>query len=202
LIILPIYAIAVWTAIAVFRRRWEGVAITLLSVLPVWWLTHLCVQHIPLKPGEPRPTWLYIIAMGYAALILVIGLVIVVQRRQARLSDCRGCGYDLAGAGGLSCPECGEAVRCTACHRSFDDPAALRCDACLTPAPRFPARETEAVGEAHLVAPFSRRLVRYLRERSGVGASASAGAEVGDGGGRGEAPGDQGQGPGDLRRAG
>ncbi len=197
MIILPVYAIAIWTVIAVFRRRWQAFVITGLSVLPVGWITHLCVQHIPLKPGEPRPTWLYMISLGYGALILVIGLVIAVQRRDVRVSDCRACGYDLSGSRKLSCPECGEAVVCVACHRAFEDDEALRCPACLTPAPVFPARDASDRRDDHRVEPFSRRLMRFARGR-GSALSLLAGAQAGDGGGGREPRGDEREAAGDL----
>lgn len=164
MILLPVYAILIWCVIAYFRRRWQAFAIVALSVFPVILITHLCIQYIPLRAGEPRPSWLYAISASYALLIFGIGLVIAVQHNARTANDCHACGYDLTGTAARACPECGTTVRCRKCHRDLHD-ADRRCPVCLTLVPTFqpvdretdlpkPAREQPSVLARH----YARRL--------------------------------------------
>lgn len=168
MILLPVYAVLIWVAIAFFRRRWQAFAILPLSIFPVLLLTHLCIEFIPLRAGEPRPSWLYAISGSYALLILIIGLVIAVQHNARTLRDCHACGYDLSGAASRVCPECGVASRCRKCHRALAQHD-RRCPVCRTPvlelAPR-PART--ALPEARREEPsvLARRFGARLRSLS------------------------------------
>jgi RNA polymerase subunit RPABC4/transcription elongation factor Spt4 len=138
-IVLPVYAVFIWIVIAAFRRRWQAFAILGVSAFPVLLLTHLCIQFIPLRAGEPRPSWLYAFSGAYAMLILIIGLVIAVQHSARTAQDCHACGYDLSGTDSRICPECGVAVRCRKCHRSLTQ-TDRRCPVCRTPVLEFASR--------------------------------------------------------------
>lgn len=129
MIVLPAYAVVIWIVIAMFRRRWQAFAILALSVIPVLLLTHLCVQYMPLRAGEPRPAWLYAISTMYGILIVLIGLVIAVQGSPRTARDCHACGYDLSGTTSRTCPECGSTLRCRKCHAQPgpDDPECPIC---------------------------------------------------------------------------
>ena len=151
-VILPLYAAAIWMIVAYFRRRWQAFVVIALSVLPVGSLTHLCLSYIPLKSGEPKPSWIYALSAAYAVLIVFVSLVIAVQRRRAAEHHCHACHYDLRGLTSARCPECGSKVR----------------------RPRAPAAAPDPVP---VVAPFARRaetrrLARRLASRgSAAGAS-------------------------------
>lgn len=133
MIVFPIYAIAIWLAIAALRRSWIGLAIALVSALPVLILSHLCIQYVPLRAGEPRPVWLYLVAGSYAIVVAGIGLGIALAGHGRQPTDCHHCGYDLRGVGARVCPECGTARRCHACHASIANATRSRCDRCRVP---------------------------------------------------------------------
>ena len=163
-ILLPVYAIFIWVVIASFRRRWQAFAILPLSIFPVLLITHVCIQFIPLRAGEPRPAWLYAISGAYALLIMLIGLVIAVQHSARTIRDCHACGYDLSGTASRVCPECGAATRCRKCHRVLTA-SDRRCPVCRTPALEFaprPARtnlpESPRENPSVLARRFSTRL--------------------------------------------
>ena len=169
MIVFPIYAIAIWLAIAALRRSWIGLAVALVSALPVLVLSHLCIQYIPLRAGEPRPVWLYLVAASYAVVVVGIGMGIALAGRGRLPTDCHECGYDLRGVEARICPECGTARRCQACHASIAHATRSRCDRCRvpftiappaptthTPAPALPRRATQR-------ASFRRALTRLSR---------------------------------------
>ncbi|MEO1129487.1 MAG: zinc ribbon domain-containing protein [Planctomycetota bacterium] len=155
MILLPLYAIAIWVALYLFRRRWQGYVILGLCILPVGTLTHFCIEYLPLPSHEPRPVWLYGISAAYAMLILIVGLVIVVQRGTPRHNDCHTCGYDLTGNAAGLCPECGTPVRCRGCHAELSSIDFKACHQCGEPFPLFPPKAVPVA--APVVRSFSPR---------------------------------------------
>lgn len=135
-ILFPIYAIAVWVFVAARRRSFLGIAIAAVSAFPVLVLSHICIQYIPLKPGEPRPEWLYLISGSYAVVVAVVGMSIALAGRGRLRTDCHHCGYDLRGVDAPLCPECGTARRCDACHAPLTLAARGRCARCYLPIPK------------------------------------------------------------------
>jgi len=132
-ILFPIYAISIWFSIAAMRRSWIGLAIAMVSAFPVLAMSYVCIQFIPLKPGEPRPEWLYFVSGAYAIVVAGIGLSIALSGRGRLPTDCHACGYDLRGVGTNICPECGTSRRCTACHAPLPCGPAGRCARCRLP---------------------------------------------------------------------
>jgi hypothetical protein len=134
-ILFPIYAASIWIAIGALRRSWMGLAIAACSAFPVLVLSHICIQYLPLPPGEPRPEWLYLISGAYAIVVAGVGLAIALSGRGRLASDCHHCGYDLRGVTTILCPECGTSKRCHACHASLALAVRGRCVRCKLPAP-------------------------------------------------------------------
>ncbi len=169
MIVFPIYAISIWLAIGALRRSWIGLALALVSAFPVLILSHLCIQYIPLKSGEPRPEWLYLVSASYAIVVAGVGLSIALAGRGRLPSDCHDCGYDLRGVDALLCPECGTSRRCHACHAPIASAVRGRCDRChtaftLAPAPPAPHTPDPVVARRAVPrASFRRSLTRLTR---------------------------------------
>lgn len=108
MIFLVLYVAAVWVAAHAFRRRWQGFAIPLVSVVPVFaalaWLPDLL--SISVSVGSPAMAAL---PASYAALVAGGGLLIAAQARRPRVG-CGSCGYDLVGNTSGVCPECGAPI--------------------------------------------------------------------------------------------
>lgn len=138
MILFPVYAISVWVAIGALRRSWLGLAVASLSFIPVLVLSYLCIQFIPLKPGEPRPEWLYIITGAYAVVVTGVGLAIALAGHGPRPSDCHQCRYDMRGVQSVHCPECGASRRCDACHAPLALAERGRCIRCHLPVTQLP----------------------------------------------------------------
>ncbi len=117
MILLAVYAIAVWAGIAWWRRRWPGAVLLFGSQAPIWVFT-VVAGFITAEPGAAEQFGLvgtlagygrviYLVSGFYAALIFGIGLMIFVQPRRLLGHQCPGCGYDLRGNLTGVCPECG-----------------------------------------------------------------------------------------------
>lgn len=163
MIVLPLYAVLVWSAMYFFRRRLIGYAVWCLSWLPVFAATYLCIQHMPLPDHEPRPVWLYGIAASYGVLIMLVGGIIVIQRDRHD-HHCHHCGYDLAGNRLGLCPECGTPMRCHACHAlqtREDHDACHVCGTAYFELPESPSRVTQP--EIPAPRPSRERIERYVQ---------------------------------------
>lgn len=162
-IVLPLYAVLVWSAMYFFRRRLIGWTVWMLSWAPVAAATYLCVQYMPLPDHEPRPVWLYGIAGAYAGLILLVGGIIVSQRG-LRGHHCHACGYDLSGNRAGMCPECGTLMHCHACHTLVRSENQTACHVCGSPFGALPAPVVREHAPMHHPPVGSReRIERYVR---------------------------------------
>lgn len=101
-----LYAMLIWFGVYTFRRRWVAWGILALS-LPVAWLVVRLTQWL----AGSQNTMLVMMAAVYELLILMVGVLIALQRREkpARF-PCRQCSYDLTGNQSGVCPECGKTV--------------------------------------------------------------------------------------------
>lgn len=117
-ILLAIYAIAVWVGIAFWRRRWPGALLLIGSAVPIAAFT-VVSGYLAAEPGAAERMGfigtfggygkvLYVLAGFYTALVLGIGLLIFVQPRRTLLHECPACGYDMRGTIAGICPECGQ----------------------------------------------------------------------------------------------
>ncbi|MBL0928190.1 MAG: hypothetical protein IBJ11_11155 [Phycisphaerales bacterium] len=117
--ILPLgYALLIWGTLLFYRRRWQGFLVLFLSVLPIFFAVRFA-DHFFLGvggvgglggSGRGLVSINTVLGGGYGLIVLFIGIVIVVQRRRALAYECRECLYDLRGAPGDVCPECGHRV--------------------------------------------------------------------------------------------
>lgn len=113
---LAAYAVVIWWAAYVFRRRWPSFAIVLAGTAGVLLLIGGAPSGHVLEPGRlvieasGRPTLLQIIAGAYDLLILSVGLLIAIQPRGSYANACHRCRYDLTGNLSGLCPECGTPV--------------------------------------------------------------------------------------------
>ncbi len=106
MVFLLAYAVAIWAITLVYRRRWPAFAAIPLSVAPVAVGAKLCVVYLIERDGPAVPV--YVLAGGYGALIVLVGLLIAVQpRRIPAVHPCPACGYDLLGNVSGVCSECG-----------------------------------------------------------------------------------------------
>lgn len=105
-----LYAIAVWIAVFLIRRRWIALITLALSLAPIGGFSHVCVLFLPFAQSEPAETWLYYVALAYAVVILCVGLVIALRPPRLPPGHCHRCRYDLSGIAGTVCPECGAAI--------------------------------------------------------------------------------------------
>ena len=162
-IVLPLYAVLIWSAMYFFRRRIVGWTVWSMSWAPVAVATYLCVQYMPLPDHEPRPVWLYAIAGAYAGLILLVGGIIVSQRG-LRDHHCHACGYDLSGNRAGMCPECGTPMRCRACHTLLMREDQTACHVCGSPFVELPASPVRVTAPARSAPVAGReRIERYVR---------------------------------------
>lgn len=107
LVFLLLYAVAIWAVAVVYRRRWPAFAAVFGGLPPVAMLAYFFAEYVvPKAPADPGAV-IYILAGGFMALILGVGLLIAVQPRARPAHPCRACGYDLAGVVIGQCPECG-----------------------------------------------------------------------------------------------
>lgn len=117
MILLALYAIAVWVGVAVWRRRWLGFALLVGSLLPLAAFT-VWAGYMGSEPGAAARMGfigtlagygrvIYMVSGFYAALLFGVGAVIFAQPRRLGAHQCEGCGYDLRGSGAERCPECG-----------------------------------------------------------------------------------------------
>ncbi len=165
MILLPLYAAIVWITLYMLRQRWLQAFVMLASLAPVSLVSHVCVWHISLPPGEPRPVWLYFVSAAYAGLLLIVGLTIVIAKPRAH-HLCHKCAYDLSGSEIGICPECGTPVRCRRCHHELTSDTFEPCRHCGEPFPSFePVTLTRDDPEdVHLDA--HERIRRFVQQRS------------------------------------
>ncbi|MFM9958127.1 MAG: hypothetical protein ACKVZJ_08615 [Phycisphaerales bacterium] len=120
MILLALYAIAVWVGVAWWRRRWPGAVVLFGSQGPIWVFT-LGAGFLAAEPGVAEKFGflgtlagygrvIYFVSGFYAALIFAVALLIFVQPRKLLGHQCRRCRYDLRGIDSEVCPECGEAL--------------------------------------------------------------------------------------------
>lgn len=107
MLVFPIYAVLVWAAAMHWRRRWPSFALVTAGVLVL-----VLGQRLVFRFGEhlaPQYRHLFILLVPYTILMGSMGYFICLLPRRVHETECRGCGYDLAGLNplGLSCPECG-----------------------------------------------------------------------------------------------
>jgi len=106
LVFLLVYAVAIWAVTLIYRRRWQAFAAIPISVIPIAFGAKLCVVYLIERDGPAVPV--YVLAGGYSALIVMVGLLIAVQpRKRPAEKPCPACGYDLIGNLSGVCPECG-----------------------------------------------------------------------------------------------
>jgi rRNA maturation protein Nop10 len=116
-ILLALYAIAVWVGVAWWRRRWSGAILLVGSALPIIAST-LLAGYVASEPGAAERYGfagtvagygrvIYTVSAFYTALTLGIGLLIFVQPRRLLSHQCGSCGYDMRGTVTGICPECG-----------------------------------------------------------------------------------------------
>lgn len=101
-----IYAILTWYAAMRWRRRWPAFACvgvsTFLLVLTIN-LLRAFGEGVRREYGHAL-----VLLVPYTVVVAGIGLYIACLPRRLTSTQCRGCGYDLAGLDpvGLNCPEC------------------------------------------------------------------------------------------------
>jgi hypothetical protein len=139
-IVLALYALAIWMLAVYYRRQWQGFVIVLgAAVLLALLATPATSEHalVRMLPAGLRSGWahMYWLLMPEAGLIAVIGLYICCLPRPRVTGNCRACGYDLAGLEprGLLCPECGEQWK--GLGSGLEEPPVT-----LTPIPRDPPK--------------------------------------------------------------
>ncbi len=107
MVFLLAYAVLIWFIAVRFRRSWPAFVAPVVSLIPIFILTWMSVEHWGREPGEPPATWIYIPAGAYAALIVFVSYFIACIPRTRNESTCDFCAYDLAGLPTERCPECG-----------------------------------------------------------------------------------------------
>lgn len=112
MMLLPLYALAVWFVCFRLRRMWVGwfalVAAVSLVVALVFVYPHLQRWFT----GEStRWSSFQFVMWGEAIMVAVVGVFILCLPREIVQVPCRKCGYELealaAEAGNVRCPECG-----------------------------------------------------------------------------------------------
>lgn len=107
MVFLLMYAVAIWAAAVIYRRRWQSYAVILGALVPVVFATHWTVLYTAQMDNGPH-TWLYPVGAAYGGLIFGVGLLIAVQpRKEAKERPCPVCEYELKGVAAGTCPECG-----------------------------------------------------------------------------------------------
>mgnify|MGYP006267748563 CR=1 FL=1 len=156
MVVLPLYAVAVWLVVFHFRRRWQAALVIPLSLIPVYWFADLCVW-MPTFIAEltggggvriEKNEWLYAVAAAYGALIVLASVIIAVQRR-IEPHQCHVCSYDLSGNETGVCPECGAPARCRRCHAELHAEDFRACHGCGAPFPLFAAKHPGGYRRAH-----------------------------------------------------
>lgn len=110
--ILPLYIVLLWAVVWWYRRRWIAFAALFGGIIPIALFTIVCVQFLHIQPNEPSPSWLYFVAILYALLFLIGGMIIACGHRDPAAHPCHRCGYDLVGlTAPTPCPECGTPIR-------------------------------------------------------------------------------------------
>jgi len=114
--VLAIYAGLVWYLAYRYRRRWQGFVVTAVSAVPPLLLCGLIAWG---NRDAAQGAWvlnnlrgygavLHVLTVPYAAIILIISVMIFVHHRERRPEvGCPRCHYDLAGNATGQCPECG-----------------------------------------------------------------------------------------------
>jgi hypothetical protein len=106
-----IYACLTWYLAARFRRRWEAVAVVVLSALGLILINRGHSLLADMSDGKIQLTAMRSLMIPYAMLVISTAVFLAfIPRRPAVY--CPGCKYDLAGLdpGPTACPECGRQV--------------------------------------------------------------------------------------------
>lgn len=125
MILLALYAMAIWMIAFKHRRRWIAWAALLAGVPLIPLVAFADVHMVGALTGE-NVTFLYIPAFVFAAVIALVGVMLALLRPPLPDHVCATCGYDLRGNVLGVCPECGEAVNGsarTAASRALHNPA-------------------------------------------------------------------------------
>jgi predicted Zn-ribbon and HTH transcriptional regulator len=129
MLLLAAYAAVSWFAIYRLRRRWAGVGMLGLSLAGVALISYLDIMiHRLIVGGDPGLIFQFILA-SEAAIILLVGAMLLLVPRGRAVLPCRGCGYELQGLDDANprCPECGiehaarrpRAGRCVQCNATL-----------------------------------------------------------------------------------
>lgn len=122
MIFFVVYAAALWIAVYMFRRRWQGYAVLALGLLGfagiVLGLDYvMAVREAAAlaeagRVGRVRSnSLLHFMGAAYELLLLAVGLMVAAApRTRAASRPCASCRYDLTGNVIGCCPECGRAV--------------------------------------------------------------------------------------------
>lgn len=105
MIFLPLFALPVWVATFLLRRRVAGLVLLAAATLAVPLVVALGQSRL----GEYAAT-LQFLASAYAGLVGIVGFALWMQRRPAMAHECRHCLYDLTGNATGVCPECGHVL--------------------------------------------------------------------------------------------
>lgn len=113
MIFLMLYALAIWIAVFLIRRKWLRILVLTgaASIVPLaaHTLIHLLETNLA-RPDQAPLAWLSVVGDTYAALVFAVGLFIALTAKRKEPHDCRACGYDLAGNTSGACPECGHTI--------------------------------------------------------------------------------------------
>lgn len=109
------YAVFVWYATAIRRRRWQGFAIAVAGLLGVAVVGYLHWLLNIYTDGRINLPVLQSILYPYGLLVFAVSVYIACLPRTVVPGVCHTCGYDLAGLATVSesrqlmakCPECG-----------------------------------------------------------------------------------------------
>jgi hypothetical protein len=108
-ILLSLYALALWWLVVTFRRTWKGVAIAVGGCALVLPLVDPLVYLIWWMMGE-KPTWVFPFLYAYSGVLFLVCVFLGSLPRTRADRPCPGCGYDLTGVTGGACPECGREI--------------------------------------------------------------------------------------------